>query len=206
MYLKLRLHLSTLIIRNVCYLRNFPRPSNAFIHFQGLRRSSGIPGSPGLPGSCMRSTSSNTTTPTVFCAPGKRGLKAIKGDNRSRWLPDLPGPRRNRGPRGNRGNEDHVGKRVTLGPQGTFLIWNVSSGSPVGWIEVSGSINIPRSIGYLKELFVLLNSSFSLRRKNILTLPITITTNYGLECIRYQAAGIRIMEFDPRQYENNDIV
>ena len=83
MYLKLRLHLSTLIIRNICYFRNFPRPSNAFIYFQGLRRSSGIPGSPGLPGSCMRSASSKTTTPTIFCAPGKQGLKAIKGDNGS---------------------------------------------------------------------------------------------------------------------------
>ena len=146
MYLTLRLHLSTLIIRNVCYLRNFPRPSNAFIHFQGLRHSSGITGPPGLPGSCMRSASSNTTTPTVFCAPGKQGLKAMKGDNGSRWLPGHPGPRGNRGPRGKRGNKDPVGKRVTLGPQETLLIWNVSLSAPVGWIEVSGSRNIPRSI------------------------------------------------------------
>ena len=44
--------------------------------------------------------------------------------------------------------------------------------------------------GYLKELFVFRNSSYSLRGKNILTLPIPRTTNYGLECIRYQAAKI----------------
>ena len=44
--------------------------------------------------------------------------------------------------------------------------------------------------GYLKELFVFRNSSYSLRGKNILTLPIPRTTNYGLECIRYQAAQI----------------
>ena len=44
--------------------------------------------------------------------------------------------------------------------------------------------------GYLKELFVFRNSSYSLRGKNILTLPIPSTTNYGLECIRYQAAKI----------------
>lgn len=43
---------------------------------------------------------------------------------------------------------------------------------------------------YLKELFVFRNSSYSLRGKNILTLPIPRTTNYGLECIRYQAAKI----------------
>ena len=44
--------------------------------------------------------------------------------------------------------------------------------------------------GYLKELFVFRNSSYSLRGKNILTLPIPRTTNYGLESIRYQAAKI----------------
>ena len=44
--------------------------------------------------------------------------------------------------------------------------------------------------GYLKELFVFRNSSYSLRGKNILTLPIPRTTNYGLECVRYQAAKI----------------
>ena len=44
--------------------------------------------------------------------------------------------------------------------------------------------------GYLKELFSLRNSSYSLRGKNILSLPIPRTTNYGLECIRYQAAKI----------------
>ena len=44
--------------------------------------------------------------------------------------------------------------------------------------------------GYLKELFVFRNLSYSLRGKNILTLPIPRTTNYGLECIRYQAAKI----------------
>ena len=46
--------------------------------------------------------------------------------------------------------------------------------------------------GYLKELpvFVFPNSSYSLRGKNILTLPIPRTTNYGLDCIRYQAAKI----------------
>ena len=42
--------------------------------------------------------------------------------------------------------------------------------------------------GYLKKIFVLCNSSYLLRGKNILTLPIPRTTNYGLECIRYQAA------------------
>ena len=47
--------------------------------------------------------------------------------------------------------------------------------------------------GYLKELFVFRNSSYSLRGKNILTLPIPRTTNYGLECIRYQAAKMRTM-------------
>ena len=35
---------------------------------------------------------------------------------------------------------------MTLGPQETLLIWNVSLSAPVGWIEVSGSRNIPRSI------------------------------------------------------------
>ena len=44
--------------------------------------------------------------------------------------------------------------------------------------------------GYLKELFVFRNCSYSLRGKNILTLPIPRTTNYGLECIGYQAAKI----------------
>ena len=44
--------------------------------------------------------------------------------------------------------------------------------------------------GYLKELFVFRNSSYSLRGKNILTLPIPRTTNYGLECNRYQAAKV----------------
>ena len=44
--------------------------------------------------------------------------------------------------------------------------------------------------GYLKELFVFCNSSYSFRGKNILTLPIPRTTNYGLECIQYQAAKI----------------
>ena len=45
--------------------------------------------------------------------------------------------------------------------------------------------------GYLKELFVFRNSSYSLRGKNILTLPIPRRSNYGLECIRYQAAKIQ---------------
>ena len=44
--------------------------------------------------------------------------------------------------------------------------------------------------GYLKELFVFRNSNYSLRGKNILALPIPRTTNYGLECIGYQAAKI----------------
>jgi len=44
--------------------------------------------------------------------------------------------------------------------------------------------------GYLKEQFVFRNSSFSLRGKNIVASPILRTTNYGLECIRYQAAKI----------------
>ena len=44
--------------------------------------------------------------------------------------------------------------------------------------------------GYLKELFALRNSSYSLRGNNILTLPKPRTTNYGLKCIRYQAAKI----------------
>ena len=44
--------------------------------------------------------------------------------------------------------------------------------------------------GYLKEVFVFRNCSYSLRGKNILTLPIPRTTNYGLECIVYQAAKI----------------
>jgi len=44
--------------------------------------------------------------------------------------------------------------------------------------------------GYLKEQLVFRNSSFSLRGKNIVTSPIPRTTNYGLECIRYQAAKI----------------
>ena len=44
--------------------------------------------------------------------------------------------------------------------------------------------------GYLKELFVFRNSSYSLRGKNILTLPIPRATNYGLECVPYQAAKI----------------
>ena len=43
---------------------------------------------------------------------------------------------------------------------------------------------------YLKEPFVFRNSSYSLRGKNILTLPIPRTTTYGLEYIRYQAAKI----------------
>ena len=43
---------------------------------------------------------------------------------------------------------------------------------------------------YLKELFVFRNSSYLLRGKYILTLPIPRTTNYGLECIQYQAAKI----------------
>jgi len=43
--------------------------------------------------------------------------------------------------------------------------------------------------GYLKELFVFRNSSYSLRGKNILTLPIP-RTSYGHECIWYQAATI----------------
>ena len=34
------------------------------------------------------------------------------------------------------------------------------------------------------------NSSYSLRGNNILTLPKPRTTNYGLECIRNQAAKI----------------
>ena len=57
--------------------------------------------------------------------------------------------------------------------------------------------------GYLKELFVFRNSSYSLRGKNILTLPTPRTTNYGLEVIRYQAAKIW---FAPRMYENNNII
>ena len=52
------------------------------------------------------------------------------------------------------------------------------------------SLFVPTYPGYLKELFVFRNSSYSLRGKNILTLPIPRTTNYGLECIRYQAAKI----------------
>ena len=44
--------------------------------------------------------------------------------------------------------------------------------------------------GYLKEIFIFRNSSYSLRGKNILTLPLPRTTTYGLECIRYQAAKI----------------
>ena len=44
--------------------------------------------------------------------------------------------------------------------------------------------------GYLKELFVFRNSNHSLRGKNILALPLPRTTNYGLECIGYQAAKI----------------
>ena len=43
---------------------------------------------------------------------------------------------------------------------------------------------------YLKELFVYHSSSYPLTGKNILTLPLPRTTNYGLECIRYQAAKI----------------
>ena len=41
-----------------------------------------------------------------------------------------------------------------------------------------------------KSVFVSRNSSYSLRGKNILTLPIPRTTTYGLECIRYEAAKI----------------
>ena len=52
------------------------------------------------------------------------------------------------------------------------------------------SLFVPTYPGYLKELFVFRNSSYSLRGKNILTLPIPRTTNYGLECIRYQDAKI----------------
>jgi len=44
--------------------------------------------------------------------------------------------------------------------------------------------------GYLKELFVFRNSSYSLRGKNMPALPIPRTTSYGLECIRYQTAKI----------------
>jgi len=44
--------------------------------------------------------------------------------------------------------------------------------------------------GYLKELFVFCNSSYPLKGKNILTLPLPKTTNYGLECIQYQAVKI----------------
>ena len=44
---------------------------------------------------------------------------------------------------------------------------------------------------YLKELFVFRHSSHSLRGHNILNLPKPrLTTNYGLESIRYQAAKI----------------
>ena len=39
-----------------------------------------------------------------------------------------------------------------------------------------------------KKLFVLRNSSYSLRGNNILTLPLPKTTNNGPECIRCQAA------------------
>ena len=48
--------------------------------------------------------------------------------------------------------------------------------------------------GYLKELFVLRHSSYALRGKNVLTLPIPRTTNYGLEGIpdiKQQKCGIR---------------
>ena len=55
---------------------------------------------------------------------------------------------------------------------------------------VSKSLFVSAYPGYLKELFVFRNSSYSLRGKNILTLPTPRTTNYGLECIRYQAAKI----------------
>ena len=57
-------------------------------------------------------------------------------------------------------------------------------------VVVFKSLFVPTYPGYLKELFVFRNSSYSLRGKNILTLPIPRTTNYGLECIRYQAAKI----------------
>ena len=57
-------------------------------------------------------------------------------------------------------------------------------------IVVFKSLFVSTYPGYLKELFVFRNSSYSLRGKNILTLPIPRTTNYGLECIRYQAAKI----------------
>ena len=52
------------------------------------------------------------------------------------------------------------------------------------------SLFVSTSPRYLKELFVFRNSSYLLRGKYILTLPIPRTTNYGLECIQYQAAKI----------------
>ena len=57
-------------------------------------------------------------------------------------------------------------------------------------IVVFKSLFVSTYSGYLKELFVFRNSSYSLRGNNILTLPVPRTTNYGLECIRYQAAQI----------------
>ena len=70
--------------------------------------------------------------------------------------------------------------------------------------------------GYLKEQFVFRNSSYSLRGNNILTLPITI--NYGLECIRYQAAKIwnslpdsmrtitSLKDFKTASYKENELL
>ena len=61
------------------------------------------------------------------------------------------------------------------------------------------------SLQSLSELGEL--SSYSLKGKNILILPILPvprTTNCGLNVIQYQAA--KNLELDPRQYENNNII
>ena len=122
MYLTRCLHLSALIVRTFrCLL--FSKLSETLWRlylFKGLRGPAGIPGPPGTPGGCVRSASSNTTTPTVFCVPGKQGLKGNKGDNGNRGLPGPPGSRGNRGPRGYRGNGGPPGKKGDIGPPGNF--------------------------------------------------------------------------------------
>ena len=57
-------------------------------------------------------------------------------------------------------------------------------------VVVFKSLFVSTYPGYLKELFVSRNSSYSLRGKNILTLPIPRTTNYGL-CLLYTSPSPR---------------
>lgn len=65
-------------------------------------------------------TPSNATTPTVFCLPGKQGLKGAKGETGKRGTQGPPGPRGNKGSRGSKGSEGPPGPKGDVGPPGDF--------------------------------------------------------------------------------------